>query len=135
MATITAAEASASITSSASQIATLPTPANMQRYLMEGLEGVERLQYHGAKPFNKTIHKLITEFQPGGAAPYVVFSPVTQEQLTDIDRICQRRFKGLRFMYLNDGSTLIIKVIVDLPRNWPTGNLSTGSRGRCSRWV
>jgi len=86
----------------------------MQYCLTEGLEGVERLQYRGAKSFNKTIDKLITEFQPGGAAAYVVFSPVTQEQLADIDRIRQRRFKGLRFMYLNDESTLIIKVIVDL---------------------
>ena len=84
----------------------------MQHYLTKGLRGVERLQYRGAKSFNKTVEEQITEFQPGGTAPYVTFSLVTQEQLVDIDRIRQRRFKGLRFMYLNDKSTLIIKAIV-----------------------
>ena len=43
--------------------------------------------------------------------PFLVFAPVTPHQLTNIERVCDTRYKALRFLYLNQAETLIIKII------------------------
>jgi len=89
-------------------------PAKIQYYLEEGLQGVERLQYRSARLFRTAINRLIDEFQLGGAAQYAVFSPVTDEEFTKIEKIRTRHHKGLRFLYLTNERTLIVKFIVGI---------------------
>ena len=88
--------------------------AKIQYYLEEGLQGVERLQYRSVRPFITAINRIIDEFQLGGAAQYAVFSPVTEEEFTKIEEIRTRHYKGLRFLYLTNERTLIVKFKVGI---------------------
>ncbi|PWW75400.1 hypothetical protein C7212DRAFT_297308 [Tuber magnatum] len=44
----------------------------------------------------------------------MVYCPVTQQQFTSIDRIRDRRHKGLRFMYLKDEQALVVKIKIGI---------------------
>ena len=50
----------------------------------------------------------------GGPAQYAVFSPVTDEEFTEIDKIRNRHHKGLRFLFLTNERTLVVKFVVGL---------------------
>ncbi|RPA99819.1 hypothetical protein L873DRAFT_859704 [Choiromyces venosus 120613-1] len=76
----------------------------------EKLEGVARRPYHSPASFSKAIEEQ-AELQLGNVGQYTVFCPVTQEQLTKIDGIRETRYKSLRFMYLKDAVTLIVKLM------------------------
>ena len=89
-------------------------PAKIQYYLEEGLQGVERLQYRSVRSFSTAINRLINKFQLGAAAQYAVFSPVTEEEFTKIEKFRTRHYKGLRFLYLTNERTLIVKFIVGI---------------------
>lgn len=89
-------------------------PAEVHCYLEEGLNGVQRYQYRNASSFITATNKQIREFQLGGAAQYAIFSPVTDEEFTKIDNTRNRHNKGLRFLYLANEKTLIVKFGVDL---------------------
>ncbi|PUU80433.1 hypothetical protein B9Z19DRAFT_975013 [Tuber borchii] len=71
--------------------------------------GVDRLQYGGSHWFKAAINKQISGFLFNGAAQYVVFSPVTQKDLEEINNIRDAHYRGLRFMYIGSERTLIIK--------------------------
>ncbi|RPA95741.1 hypothetical protein L873DRAFT_1603355, partial [Choiromyces venosus 120613-1] len=53
-------------------------------------------------------------------SPYVVFSPVMQAQLANIERVRDTRYKRLRFMYLNDPKALIVKIMPSGPHELAT---------------
>jgi len=89
-------------------------PAEVRCYLEEGLEGVERHQYYNAKRFGTAINKRIREFQSCGPAQYAVFSPVTDKEFTEIDKIRNRHHKGLRFLFLANERTLVVKFVVGI---------------------
>jgi len=85
-------------------------PSKMVDYLRDGLVGVDRLQYHGSGSFKTAINKRINKIHLKGAAQYVVFSPVTQREFEDINKIRDAHYKGLRFMYISGEGVLIIKL-------------------------
>jgi len=97
---------------------TLPTPGNsapldMQYYLTAGLEGVERQQYRSIRSFSKAIDSLHDKFDSGdwSGGQYLVFVAVTQAHLADIERLRERRHKGLCIMYLKSEEVLVVKII------------------------
>ncbi|PUU73131.1 hypothetical protein B9Z19DRAFT_1095734 [Tuber borchii] len=87
-------------------------PAEARRYLEEGLEGVGRHQYYNPQKLCTAINREIKEFQFHGPAQYAVFSPVTDEEFTKIDKVRSRSHKGLRFLFLTNERTLVVKFMV-----------------------
>ncbi|PWW73024.1 hypothetical protein C7212DRAFT_334220, partial [Tuber magnatum] len=75
--------------------------------------GVERQQYRDARSFARAIKLQAEKLRAGNldTGQYAVFSPVTQDQFTNLERIRDARYKSLRFLYLNDVETLIAKII------------------------
>ena len=98
----------------------------MHYYLTEGLEGVEHQQYRGGPSFKKAIQSKIDELLSvnSKAGQYVVFSSVKQSHLAYINRMRDTNYKGLRFLYLDNEGTLIIKVMSQvvhgLAKGWLT---------------
>ncbi|PWW77597.1 hypothetical protein C7212DRAFT_179794 [Tuber magnatum] len=84
----------------------------MNYYLNDGLEGVERRQYRDARSFTRAINSQADKLGSGNlnSGQYAVFSPVSQDQLTNLECIRDTRYKSLRFLYLNDAETLIVKM-------------------------
>ena len=85
-------------------------PHDINYYLTEGLESVERQQYRNRQSFIRVIDSQVTKLRSGKAGQYLVFAPVTQDQLVVIERIRQTRHKGIRFHYFNREETLIVKI-------------------------
>ncbi|RPA96288.1 hypothetical protein L873DRAFT_1744025 [Choiromyces venosus 120613-1] len=100
-------------------------PLDMHYYLTEGLEGVEHQEYRDMRSFTRAIDSQAAESGAGNAdeypCPYMVFSPVTRDQLANIERVRDTRYKRLRFMYLNDPKALIIKIMPSVPHELVTG--------------
>ncbi|PWW73551.1 hypothetical protein C7212DRAFT_365832 [Tuber magnatum] len=113
MANNPAQQVDVSATPSTSQTLVPDTLLDIAYYLKEGLEGVECQQYCNAHSFTRAIKLQAEKLQEGnlGAGQYAVFSPVTQDQLTNLQRIRDARYKTLRFLYLNDVATLIVKIM------------------------
>ncbi|PWW77935.1 hypothetical protein C7212DRAFT_276728 [Tuber magnatum] len=85
----------------------------MDYYLNEGLEGVERQHYRGARSFARAIQAQADELRSGNlsAGQYAVFSPVTQAELAKLKCSRDDSHKSLRFLYLNGAETLIVKIM------------------------
>ena len=102
-----------SSTTTASLTQELSGPLDMHYYLTEGLEGVEHQKYCGRASFTKAIELKIDESRlvnsKGGQ--YVVFSSVEKKHLAYINRIRDTNYKGLRFLYLDNEKTLIVKTM------------------------
>jgi len=49
--------------------------------------------------------------EAGNGGKYVVFTSVSEEQLTTIDKLYNDHYKRLRFMYLEHQQTLIVKIM------------------------
>ena len=82
----------------------------MHYYLTEGLEGVEHKKYRGGATFTKAIDDRFTEVAINSmGGQYIVFSMVQQKNLAYINRIRDTNYKGLRFLYLDNEETLIVK--------------------------
>lgn len=81
-------------------------------YSVDGLGGVDRIQYSGSHSFKETIVKQLNSYQLKGATPYVVFSQVTQHAFEDITNIRDKHHKSLRLMYIHSESILIIRLAV-----------------------
>ena len=100
-------------TTTASLTQELSGPLDMHYYLTEGLEGVEHQKYCGRASFTKAIELKIDESRlvnsKGGQ--YVVFSSVEKKHLAYINRIRDTNYKGLRFLYLDNEKTLIVKTM------------------------
>ena len=99
-------------TTTASPTPELSGPLDMHYYLTEGLEGVEHQKYCGRASFTKAIELKIDESRSvdSKGGQYVVFSSVEKKNLAYINRIRDTDYKGLRFLYLDNEKTLIVKV-------------------------
>ncbi|CUS15698.1 unnamed protein product [Tuber aestivum] len=102
-----------SATPSASQTPVPNMSLNMDYYLKEGLEGVECQQFRDATIWAHSIQAQANGLRSGNlsAGQYAVFSPVTQDELTNLEHIRDSHYKSLRFLYLNDAQTLIVKIM------------------------
>jgi len=91
------------------------SPREMHYYLTEGLEGVEHEGYRDIRSVKRAVDSRVNMVRSGKAdecgTPYLVFCPVTQKQLANIERVRDARYKILRFLYLNEPQTLIIKIL------------------------
>ncbi|RPA91462.1 hypothetical protein L873DRAFT_1794861 [Choiromyces venosus 120613-1] len=87
-------------------------PRDMHYFLSHGLEGVGYQKYRDTRSFTSAIESQADELFSGNlnSGQYAVFSLVTQTKLATIDRIRNSRLKGLRFLYLQDEETLIVKI-------------------------
>ena len=91
------------------------SPRAMHYYLTEGLEGVERKGYRDIRTFKQAVDSRVEMVRSGKVdecptTPYLFFCPVTQKQLANIERARRDRYKTLRFLYLNEPQTLIVKI-------------------------
>ena len=86
-------------------------PHGTDYFLTKGLENVEPKQYRDPQSFIRALRSQADKLYSGKAGQYAVFSPVTQDQLTDIERARDAHYKGLRFNYFNSEKTLIVKII------------------------
>ncbi|KAG0134140.1 hypothetical protein HOY82DRAFT_537714 [Tuber indicum] len=90
--------------------------SSINHYLMKGLEEVEHQQYQNISSFSAIIKSKIDQFQAGSIntcpEQYVVFTLVTQQQLANIEQICNINYKGLRLTYLYDIQILIVKIML-----------------------
>jgi len=80
-------------------------------YLTEGLEGVKAQHYRGTQSFMTAIDLQADQLRSGNAGQYAVFSPVTQDQLANIDLFRDTHYKSLRFLYYENEETLIVKIM------------------------
>ncbi|PWW75398.1 hypothetical protein C7212DRAFT_345380 [Tuber magnatum] len=101
-------------TPSSSQAPTPNLAVNTHYYLTEGLEGVAHKQYRGPRAFTLEVMEQADQATLGNAGQYMVYCPVTQQQFTSIDRIRDRRHKGLRFMYPKDEQALVVKITISV---------------------
>ena len=83
----------------------LSGPIDMRYYLTEGLEGAEHQKYSGGPAFTEAIESKAGELR----GQYVVFSSVGQKDFARVNRIRDADYKGLRFLYLDNEETLIVK--------------------------
>jgi len=85
-------------------------------YLAKGLEGVDHQEYRDIHSFTRAIDSNTSQLCSGNAdeslCQYIVFSPVTKEELYKIEHLRNTHYKGLRFHYLNDPKALIVKIMV-----------------------
>ncbi|CUS12724.1 unnamed protein product [Tuber aestivum] len=94
-------------------------------YLNEGLEGTERQQYHDVPSFARAIKSQADHLRAGNliVGQYAVFSSVTSEELTKLEQNRDTNRKSLRFLYLNDVETLIVKITPSKPYELSTSDL------------
>jgi len=89
----------------------------MDYYLTEGLEGIEHHKYHDIRTFKEAVDSRADLLRSGKAdeslPPYLIFSPVTLQQLANLDRLRKTCYKRLRFLYLNEPKVLIVKYMPD----------------------
>ena len=71
---------------------------------------MEHQHYRGRQPFIRAIDLQIKRLRFGKAGQYLIFVPVTQDQLAEIERIRHTHHKGVRFHYFNREETLIVKI-------------------------
>lgn len=80
----------------------------MHYYLTEGLAGAVHKKFVDNRTFAGAI-KAQTNALKIRNGWYLIFSPVTESQLAEIQRLRDTRYKRLRFFYLNEPETLIVK--------------------------
>jgi len=85
-------------------------PHDINYYLTKGLENVEHQQFSERESFIKVIDSQVKKLHSGEAGQYLVFAPITQEQLDAIERIRQSRRNGIRLHYFDREETLIVKI-------------------------
>ncbi|KAG0134132.1 hypothetical protein HOY82DRAFT_602978 [Tuber indicum] len=85
-------------------------------YFTEGLEGANHLEYQGIDSFTTAIESQLEKLRSGNTngytIQYLIVTLVTQHELAKVQQIRDSYLKGLRFMYLNDTKTLIIKIML-----------------------
>ncbi|KAG0133080.1 hypothetical protein HOY82DRAFT_605116 [Tuber indicum] len=84
-------------------------PHDVNFYLTEGLKGVEHKQFRDSQSFGRAIDSQVKELRSGKAGQYLVFAPITQDQLAVIKGIRRSHHKGARLHYFNREETLIVK--------------------------
>lgn len=88
----------------------------MHYYLTEGLQGVEHHEYCNVHSFTRAIDSQASKLHSDNAdeslSQYMVFSHVTQEELYKLEQVRNTHYKGLRYLYLNDPKTLIVRIMI-----------------------
>ncbi|KAG0123935.1 hypothetical protein HOY82DRAFT_494705 [Tuber indicum] len=82
----------------------------MHYCLAEGLGEAAHNQYIDNRSFMAAVEWRMKELKAGRGGQYVVFSPISEDQLTKIDEYRDNHYKQLRFTYLKYQQTLIVKV-------------------------
>ena len=110
---------------SASQSSAPGATLDMDYYLNEGLEGVERQKYRGTREFTYAIESKLTELGLGdwNGGQYLVFTSVTEDKFTKLHRYRRRYHKSLRFMYLEEKEVLIVKISIGVIDGMVCGEL------------
>ncbi|KAG0135874.1 hypothetical protein HOY82DRAFT_628697 [Tuber indicum] len=124
MAAVPAPQAGTYPTPSASQTPAPGRPNDSSYYLREGLEGVEHQRYGDLLLFTEAIESQAEKLRLGNAGQYAVFSPVTEDELVDINDFRDTHHKGLRFMYLNNEQALIVKIMPGAAHEMANGSLA-----------
>ncbi|PUU72211.1 hypothetical protein B9Z19DRAFT_930529, partial [Tuber borchii] len=76
---------------------------------------VGHYQYLKPNSIITTINREIREFKLHAPAPqYAVFSPVTEKEFTEIDKIRTRHRMAVQFLFLTNERTLVVKFVVDI---------------------
>ncbi|KAG0638004.1 hypothetical protein HOY80DRAFT_1002110 [Tuber brumale] len=83
----------------------------MHYYLTEGLQDAEHREYIDTHSFAGAVESQTKVAEATSGVKYVVFSPVSEEQLTKVDKLRDDRYKRLRLMYLEEQQTLIVKIM------------------------
>jgi hypothetical protein len=85
-------------------------PHDMNYYLTKGLEGVEHLKYRNGQYFIRAVDSQVKKLPSGKASQYLVYAPVTRDQLQAIARTRHKHRKGVRLHYFKSEETLIVRV-------------------------
>ncbi|PUU74197.1 hypothetical protein B9Z19DRAFT_1068402 [Tuber borchii] len=88
----------------------LSPPQDMKYYLTEGLKSVEHQQYRDSESCLGALDSQVKKLRSDKAGQYLVFAPVTQDQLVMIERIRHAHYNGVRLHYFNREETLIVKI-------------------------
>ena len=70
-----------------------------------------RRQFKDNRSFAGAVKSQMNPKRACNGGQYIVFSPVSEEQLTKIERLRDASYKQLRFMYLIDKQALIVKML------------------------
>jgi len=97
------------ISQSSSQVPSPSRPRDMHYYLTEGLAGAVHRKFVDNRTFAGAIKAQMNALKKIRNGQYLIFSSVTESQLAEIQRLRDTRYKGLRFFYLNEPETLIVK--------------------------
>ncbi|PWW72032.1 hypothetical protein C7212DRAFT_287936 [Tuber magnatum] len=91
-----------------------PTPSESHdpgSFFLQELGDVDYEKYDGIELFAWTVDSQAKRAHSSNASEYVVFTQVAEDELAEIDDFRDTHRKALRFMYLNDQNTLIVKVM------------------------
>jgi len=97
----------------------------MHYYLTEGLEDAVHREFVDNHSFAGAVKSQTTALSIRNGGQYLAFSPVTEPQLAKIEELRDTRYKQLRFFYLYQPQTLIVKLMLG-----PTHQLATSEFGR-----
>jgi len=97
----------------------------MHYYLTEGLEDAVHREFVDNRSFAGAVKSQTTALSIRNGGQYLIFSPVTEPELAKIEELRDTRYKQLRFFYLNQPQTLIVKLMLG-----PTHHLATSQFGR-----
>src|ERR1700761_5147368 len=86
-------------------------PLGANYYLNEWLEGFEAQHYRGTQSFMTAIKSQADQLSSGNGGQYAVFSQVTQDDFTNIERFNNTHYKSLRFLYYAKEEILIVKIM------------------------
>ena len=92
-----------------------PSPINpleMHCYLTEGLENAVHRRFIDSRSFSGAVRSQRNALTASNGGQYLVFSPVTEPQFAKIDQLRDRHYRRLRFMYLTEAQTLVVKLML-----------------------
>ena len=97
----------------------------MHYYLTEGLEDAVHREFVDNRSFAGAVKSQTTALSIRTGGQYLVFSPVTETQLAKIEELRDTRYKQLRFFYLYQPQTLVVRLMLG-----PTHQLASSEFGR-----
>jgi len=97
------------ISQSSSQVPSPSRSRDMHYYLTVGLAGAVHRKFVDNRTFAGAIKAQTNALKKIRNGQYLIFSSVTESQLAKIERLRDTRYRSLRFFYLNEPETLIVK--------------------------
>ena len=86
----------------------------MHFYLTEGLQDAAHQEYIDKCSFSRAVESQTNLVRGGNGGKYIVFSPVSEDELIKIDEIRDTKYKKLRFLYLPHQQTLVVKMMLSM---------------------